>query len=95
MPDYDEYVNRARSKAAGEVDRSAVDYAWAATAIKRGHPADEVIIELERVSLKAAGLSRKARRGYLRRTVGAAERESKYWISSRAVGRSLAWPSLP
>jgi len=74
MPDYDEFVNKARSTAAGEVDRSAVDYAWAATALRRGHSADDVISELERVSLKAAGLSGRARNCYLRRTVRAARR---------------------
>jgi len=77
MPDYQDFICRAHTTAAGEIDRSAVDFAWAATAIRRGHSVDEVITELERVSLKAAGLSRKARRRYLRRTVSAAQRESR------------------
>ena len=47
MPDYDECLSRARSTAAGEIDRSAVDYAWATTALKRGYSADEVTSELE------------------------------------------------
>jgi hypothetical protein len=75
MPDYDDFLSRARSTAAGEIDRSSVDFAWAATALKRGHSVDAVMSELERVSLKAAGLSNHARRMYLRRTLMAAGRE--------------------
>jgi len=74
LPDYDEYVSRARSTSAGEIDRSAVDFAWAATALKRGHPVEEVMMELERVSFKAVGLAKHARKRYLRQTVRAAAR---------------------
>ena len=72
--DYDEFVRNARLTASGEVDRSAVDFAWAATALKRGHSIEVVMAELERVSLKAAGLRERSRRAYVRRTVSKARR---------------------
>ncbi|MGA9769477.1 MAG: hypothetical protein WBV94_10580 [Blastocatellia bacterium] len=74
LPDYQEFVSNARLTVAGEIDRSAVDFAWAATALKRGHPAETVFAELEHVSLKAARLSENARRAYVRRTVSKAGR---------------------
>jgi hypothetical protein len=37
LPDYEEFVSRTRRTAVGEIDRSAVDFAWAATALKQGH----------------------------------------------------------
>ena len=74
LPDYGEFVRKARLNAAGKVDRSAVDFAWAATALKRGHSLDMVMGELARVSLKAAGLPARSRRAYVRRTVNKARR---------------------
>ena len=74
MPDYDEYVRNAWRTAAGEINRSAVDFAWAATALKRGHSVEVVMAELESVSLKAAGLSERTRGAYVRRTVEKASR---------------------
>ena len=74
LPDYGEFVRNARLTATGEVDRSAVDYAWAATALKRGQSVEAVMMELERVSLKAAGLPARSRRAYVRRTVSKAQR---------------------
>jgi hypothetical protein len=53
---------------------SALDFAWAAMALKRGHSVEVVTQELERVSLKAAGLSERARGTYVRRTVDEARR---------------------
>ena len=59
-----------------EGEESAANYTWAATALRRGHSREDVEQELERVSLKAASLSRGARKGYLIRTVKAASREA-------------------
>ncbi|MEW6208732.1 MAG: DNA-primase RepB domain-containing protein [Acidobacteriota bacterium] len=76
LPDYDEFVKRARLAATGEIDRSMVDFAWAATAIRRGFAKEVVASELERVSLKAAQLAKGTRARYVKRTVRAAARES-------------------
>ncbi len=76
LPDYDEFVRRARISATGEIDRSMVDFAWAATAIRRGFAKEVVASELERVSLKAAQLAKGTRARYVKRTVNAAARES-------------------
>lgn len=74
MPDYDELVNRARLTSSGEIDRSMIDFSWAATVLGRGHSSAEVMVELDRVSLKAKSLSGSARRDYVSRTVRAAVR---------------------
>jgi len=76
MPDYQEFVNRARLSSTGKIDRSMIDYSWAATALSRGHSVEDVTLELDRVSLKTASLSGNARESYVRRTVGAAAKES-------------------
>lgn len=78
MPDYDEFLNQARLTSSGEIDRSAVDFSWAATALSRGHSVEDVMLELERVSLKVASLSKSARADYVRRTVRAAMREGTH-----------------
>jgi len=67
-------VSSARHTATGAIDRSAVDFAWAATALKRGISVEVVAAELGRVSLKAARLSGRARGAYIQRTVGKASR---------------------
>lgn len=67
-------MSNARRTAAGEIDRSAVDFAWAAMALKRGYCIKVVTAELERVSLKATKLSERARGAYVRRTVEKASR---------------------
>lgn len=78
MPDNQEFVNRTRLISSGEINHSMIDYAWAATALNRGHSITDVMITLEVVSLKAASLSKSARADYVRRTVRAAMRKGTH-----------------
>lgn len=67
MPDYAYFLGRPHLKKDGSVDLSATDYAFAATALRRGFSQEEVIAELARHRSKAA-----VRPDYARRTIAAA-----------------------
>lgn len=78
LPDYGQYVSNARLNGSGRIDRSAIDAAWAATALKRGYLPGEVKHELAKVSLKAKAMRGRAKESYIKKTVDDAVRRASF-----------------